>query len=205
MWISIVNWITSVWKGSMILKALPDDVSTFLQQRAHAWASCQIGKNPGCACAGNAVNVFPRHRLERKSLVCDLGMHHGTCVTHVPCCMSGSLTRDDGENVPGIPSACAIRNFMYLARGPWGELRICSKATGKICFDYNQFLVISDHDDDNDVLLLLMIMISMMKTPAPMTMATMMTMAKKMAILLLLLVLLVVGMMMMMRRMMIKK
>ena len=34
-------------------------------------------------------------------------MHHGTCVTHVPWCMSGSLTRGGGENVPGIPGACA--------------------------------------------------------------------------------------------------
>ena len=24
------------------------------------------------------------------------------------------------ENVPGIPGACANRNFMYLVRGPWG-------------------------------------------------------------------------------------
>ena len=34
-------------------------------------------------------------------------MHHGTCVTHVPWCMSGSLTCGDEENVPGIPGACA--------------------------------------------------------------------------------------------------
>ena len=34
-------------------------------------------------------------------------MHHGTCVTHVPWCMSGSLACSDGENVPGIPGACA--------------------------------------------------------------------------------------------------
>ena len=34
-------------------------------------------------------------------------MHHGTCVTHVPWCMSGSLTCGDGENVPSIPGACA--------------------------------------------------------------------------------------------------
>ena len=34
-------------------------------------------------------------------------MHHGTCLTHVPWCMSGSLTCGDGENVPGIPGACA--------------------------------------------------------------------------------------------------
>ena len=26
---------------------------------------------------------FPRHRLQRKPLVSDPGMHHGTCVTHV--------------------------------------------------------------------------------------------------------------------------
>ena len=43
---------------------------------------------------------FPRHSLQGKPLVCDPGMHHGTCVTHVPWCMSGSLTLGDGENVP---------------------------------------------------------------------------------------------------------
>ena len=72
-----------------------------------AWASYQIRKIAGCACAGNAGNVFPRRRFQRKLLVSDPGMHHGTCVTHVPWCMSGSLTCGDGENVPGIPGACA--------------------------------------------------------------------------------------------------
>ena len=71
------------------------------------WASYQIRKIAGCACAGNAGNVFPRHWFKRKPVVCDPGMHHGTCVTHVPWCMSGSLTCGDGENVPGIPGACA--------------------------------------------------------------------------------------------------
>ena len=71
------------------------------------WASYQIRKIAGCACAGNAGNVFPRRRFPRKSLVSDPGMHHGTCVTHVPWCMSGSLTCGDEENVPGIPGACA--------------------------------------------------------------------------------------------------
>ena len=42
-----------------------------------------------------------------KPLVSDPGMHHDTCVTHVPWCMSGSLTCGGGENVPGIPGACA--------------------------------------------------------------------------------------------------
>ena len=46
------------------------------------WASCQIRKIAGCACAGNARNVFPAPRVS------DPDMHH---VTHVPWCMPGSL------------------------------------------------------------------------------------------------------------------
>ena len=49
-------------------------------------------------------------------------MHHGTCVTHVPWCMSGSLTRGDGENVPGIPGACApaiLRIWQEAHGGKW--------------------------------------------------------------------------------------
>ena len=45
-------------------------------------------------------------------------MHHGTCATHLPWCMLWSLARAGGENIPGIPGACAIHNFAYLARGP---------------------------------------------------------------------------------------
>ena len=67
------------------------------------WASKQIRKIAGYACAGNAGNVFIRHRLQRKSLVCDTNVRDGTCVTydsgvrdgtgvtHVTWCMSGSL------------------------------------------------------------------------------------------------------------------
>ena len=53
-------------------------------------------------------------------------MHHGTCVTHVPWCMSGSLTRGDGENVPGIPGACAP-----------AILRIWQEAHCKACTEVN--------------------------------------------------------------------
>ena len=60
---------------------------------------------------------FPRHRLQRETLVGDPGMHHVTCVMHMPWCMLRSLTRG-GENVPGIPGACATHNFAYLVRGP---------------------------------------------------------------------------------------
>ena len=84
-----------------------------------SWASYQIRKIACCACAGNAGNVFPRHWLQRKPLVKDAGMHHGTCVAHVPWCMSVSLTRGGGEKVAGIPSVCTILNFTYLVKGPW--------------------------------------------------------------------------------------
>ena len=58
---------------------------------------------------------FLQHRLQKKPQVSDPDMHHGTCVAHVPWCMSGSLTPSGGENVPG---PCATRNLTYLARGP---------------------------------------------------------------------------------------
>ena len=81
------------------------------------WASYQIRKIAGCACTWNAGNVFPTTN-KIKSIVSDPSMHHGTCVTHVPWCMWGSLTRGGGEKVPGIPGRCATRNFTYLVRGP---------------------------------------------------------------------------------------
>ena len=62
---------------------------------------------------------FTHHPPQRNRLVSDPDMHHGTCVTHVPWCMSGSLARGGGENVPSMPGACEIRNFTYLTRGPW--------------------------------------------------------------------------------------
>ena len=60
---------------------------------------------------------FPRNQLQRKPLVSDHGMHHGTRVTHMHWCMPGSLTRC-GKKVAGIPGACATRNFKYLATDP---------------------------------------------------------------------------------------
>ena len=93
-------------------------------------------KNYGLRIRQECRERLPRHRLQRKSLVSDPVMHHGTCITHVPWCMSGSLTRGGGENVPGIPGACATRDFMYLVRGPcdtpinrvrciWSDIIIC--------------------------------------------------------------------------------
>ena len=64
---------------------------------------------------------FPRYRLQGKPLVSDPGMDHDTCVTHVPWSMSGSLTRGGGESVPGIPGACATRNFYVSGNRPMIE------------------------------------------------------------------------------------
>ena len=41
--------------------------------------------------------------------------------------MSGSLTRGGGKNVPGNPTACAIHNFTYLARGLLHESSLVSQ------------------------------------------------------------------------------
>ena len=69
------------------------------------WASCQIRKIAGCACAGNAGNVFPP-----PARVSDPDMHHGRCVTHVPWCMQGSpylrfpLKSVMGKTCPAFPA-----------------------------------------------------------------------------------------------------
>ena len=67
----------------------------------------------GCVCTRNAGNVLPL-----QTSVSDPDMDHGTCVSHVPWCMSGAQTRSGRETIPGIPGAYATRNFTYLARGP---------------------------------------------------------------------------------------
>ena len=119
-WFSSTGNIPAYFHGIAVSCSQSESLSGFKGHRQSyaQWASCQIRKIAGCACAGNAGNVFPRGRLQRKLLVSDPDMHHGTCVTHVPWCMSGSLNRGGGENVPGIPGACAKRNITYLARGP---------------------------------------------------------------------------------------
>ena len=75
-------------------------------------------QNCGLRMRRECQDRFSRHRLNSKSLVCNPGMHHGTCVTHVPRCMTGSLIRGGRENVSSISSICATCNFVYLARCP---------------------------------------------------------------------------------------
>ena len=75
---------------------------------ARAWTMDLLPDTYNCALRmrHECRERFSRHRLQRGPLVTDSGVHHGTSDTHVPWCMSGSLTHDDGENVPCIPGAC---------------------------------------------------------------------------------------------------
>ena len=93
-------WIYKTFRCLIIMGLLPDTQSCGLRMRRE----CR--------------ERFPRHWLQRKPLISDHGMHHDTCVTHVPWCMPGSLIHGGGENVPGIPGSWATRNFTYLAGGP---------------------------------------------------------------------------------------
>ena len=63
-------------------------------------------KNCGLLMRRECRERFPRPRLQRKPLVSDPSMHHGTCVTHVPWSMLESLTRGRGENVSDNLGAC---------------------------------------------------------------------------------------------------
>ena len=67
----------------------------------HMWTSvpngCAMGllpdtQNGGLHMHRECLERFPHHQLQRKPLLSNPGMHRGTCVTHVPWCMSGSLT-----------------------------------------------------------------------------------------------------------------
>ena len=83
-----------------------------------AWASCQIRKIASCACAGNAGSISPRH----------LGLAIPTCITARAWRTCRDACRDrylavffqigGGENVPGIPGACAIRDFCVSGKRP---------------------------------------------------------------------------------------
>ena len=75
----------------------------------------------GCACAGNAGNVFPV-TAGKRSRHASRHVRHARAVMHVGIANQRfPLKSAAGENVPGIPGACATCNFPYLVRGPWGD------------------------------------------------------------------------------------
>ena len=76
-------------------------------------------RNCGCACAGDAGNVFPITAGER-SRHASRHVRHARAVMHAGIAnYRFPLKSAAGENVPGIPGACATCNFTYLVRGPW--------------------------------------------------------------------------------------
>ena len=70
----------------------------------NSWASCQIHKIGGAHAPGMPGTCSPSPQVS------DPDMHHGTCVTHVPWCMPGSLTsgflwnRRRGKTFPAFPA-----------------------------------------------------------------------------------------------------
>ena len=73
----------------------------------------------GCACAGNAGNVFPV-TAGKRSRHASRHVRHARAVMHVGIANQRfPLKSAAGENVPGIPGACATCNYPYLVRGPW--------------------------------------------------------------------------------------
>ena len=76
-------------------------------------------QNCGCACAGNAGNVFPV-TAGKRSRHASRHVRHARAVMHAGIAnYRFPLKSAAGENVPGIPGACATCNFTYLVRGPW--------------------------------------------------------------------------------------
>ena len=75
-----------------------------VRNNVFVWASCQIRKIAGAHAPGMPGTFSPSPQVS------DLDMHHGTCVTHVPWCMPGSLTsgflwnRRRGEMFPAFPA-----------------------------------------------------------------------------------------------------
>ena len=94
---------------------------TAYEDRCQAWASCQIRKIASAHAPEMPETFSPSPQVS------DPDMHHGTCITHVPWCMPGSLTSGFLWKIGGmggnVPGACATCNFTYLVRGPWWNTR----------------------------------------------------------------------------------
>ena len=81
-------------------------------------------QNYGCACAGNAGNVFPV-TAGKRSRHASRHVRHARAVMHAGIAnYRFPLKSAAGEYVPGIPGACATCNFTYLVRGPLSETMV---------------------------------------------------------------------------------
>ena len=122
-WISQLQWCcTRKYYGLAKEKRLHVLILSSVWLNTHVLSSMGLlpnTSNCGCACARNAGNVFPatagkqsrhasRHMRDARAV-----MHAGIANSRFP------LNSAAGGNVPGIPGACATRDFTYLVRGPW--------------------------------------------------------------------------------------
>ena len=105
-----VRWQICLWKFYLSFNVSIHALSIFSScQHCHygpltRYTKLRVAHGPGILGTGS-----PSQRVS------DPDMHQGTCVSHVPWCMLGSLTSSFvwhcGENNPGIPGACTTRNF----------------------------------------------------------------------------------------------
>ena len=114
--ISIFSHDITIWSHGILLCYSFIIDAMLVIENVFSWASYQIRKIAGCACVGNAGNIFPATDFKGNRWLaipaCITARASRTCV---PWCMSGSLTRGGGGSIPG---ACATCKFTYLARGP---------------------------------------------------------------------------------------
>ena len=80
------------------------DSHVIVMTQGISWASCQVRKIAGAHAPGMPGTFSPPPEAS------DPDMHHGTCMTHVPWCMPGSLTsgflwsRRRGKTFPAFPA-----------------------------------------------------------------------------------------------------
>ena len=93
------------------------------------WASCQMRKIASAHAPGMPGTFSPPPRVS------DPDMHHGTCVTHVPWCMPGSLTsgflwsRWWGKTFPAFPAhaqSAILRIWQEAHYVKWNGLVYCA-------------------------------------------------------------------------------
>ena len=98
-----LSWVCNGCNFSMACRMVITSLYV-IRIAVEAWASCQIRKIAGAHAPGMPGTFSPSPQVS------DPDMHHGTCVTHVPWCMPGSLTssflwnRRRGKTFPAFPA-----------------------------------------------------------------------------------------------------
>ena len=87
-----------------------------------------------------------------KRIVSDPGMHHGTRVTHVPWCMSGSLTCGGGKTFPAFPAHAqpAIWRIWQEAHCQIPGTNVYTTVQSKSIQIHACYIETINNDDDDD-------------------------------------------------------